>query len=131
MRIDIHESLTTSIQPAKVLIVLLASCLLWVSGISLAVIGFAGSSVSIGWIVVGALVLALLVWLVVMSREILRTFEVPDYFAADAFENAFTPVARNRQAGIRGADVSGSGSAAPAKESRETAATIPPRAKSS
>ena len=58
------------IQPSKVLIVLLASCLFWAGGISLAVMWFAGTSVTTGWIVVGALVLAVLVWLAVMSHEI-------------------------------------------------------------
>ncbi len=64
------------ILPSKVLIVLLASCLLWVGGISLAVMWFAGTSVTIGWIVAGALVLALLVWLAVMFHEIRHAVEL-------------------------------------------------------
>ena len=62
-RIDIQAFLNSFIQPSKVLIVLLASCLFWAGGISLAVMWFAGTSVTTGWIVVGALVLAVLVWL--------------------------------------------------------------------
>lgn len=66
----------TSIQPSKVLIVLLASCLFWIGGISLAVMWLAGTSVTTGWIVAGALVLALLVWLAVMSHEIRHAIEL-------------------------------------------------------
>jgi hypothetical protein len=65
-----------SIQPSKVLIVLLASCLFWAGGISLVVMWFAGTTVTTGWIVAGALVLALLVWLAVMSHEIRHAIEL-------------------------------------------------------
>jgi membrane protein YdbS with pleckstrin-like domain len=76
MLIDIQEPLMNTIQPSKVLIVLLASCLFWIGGISLAVMWFAGTSVTTGWIVAGALVLALLVWLAVMSHEIRHAMEL-------------------------------------------------------
>jgi membrane protein YdbS with pleckstrin-like domain len=76
MLIDIQEPLMNTIQPSKVLIVLLASCLFWIGGISLAVMWFAGSSVTAGWIVAGALVLAVLVWLAVMSHEIRHAMEL-------------------------------------------------------
>ncbi len=66
----------TAIQPTKVLIVLLASCLFWIGVISLAVMWFAGTSVTAGWIVAGTLVLALLVWLAVMSYEIRHAIEL-------------------------------------------------------
>lgn len=66
----------TAILPSKVLIVLLASCLFWIGGISLAVMWFAGTSVTTGWIVAGSLVLALLVWLAVMSHEIRHAIEL-------------------------------------------------------
>ena len=65
----------TSIQLSKVLIVLLASCLFWIGGISLAVMWLAGTSVTTGWIIAGALILALLVWLAVMSHEIRHAIE--------------------------------------------------------
>jgi hypothetical protein len=65
-----------TILPSKVLIVLLASCLFWAGGISLAVMWFAGTPMTIGWIMAGALVLALLVWLAVMSHEIRHAMEL-------------------------------------------------------
>jgi hypothetical protein len=64
-----------SIPLSKVLIVLLASCVFWIGGISLAVMWFAGTSMTTGWIVAGALVLALLLWLAVMSHEIRHAIE--------------------------------------------------------
>jgi hypothetical protein len=44
--------------------------------ISLAVTWSAGTSVTGGWIVAGSLVLALLVWLAVMSHEIRHAIEL-------------------------------------------------------
>jgi len=65
-----------AILPSKVLIVLLASCLFWAGGISLAVMWFAGTPMTIGWIMAGALVLALLVWLAGVSPEIRHAMEL-------------------------------------------------------
>ena len=66
----------TAFLPSKVMIVLLASCLFWIGGISLAVMWFAGTSVTAVWIVAGALALAVLVWLTVMSHEIRHAIEL-------------------------------------------------------
>lgn len=65
---------------------LLAACLAWIGGISMVVAMFLGKGVSTGWIVAGALVFAMVVWLAVMFREVRRAIELPDYFAAGEFD---------------------------------------------
>lgn len=67
----------TSFIPSKILILLVAACLVWVGIISLAVAVFSGS-VSFGWVVAGAIVLAVMAWLLVMAREIRGAVTVPD-----------------------------------------------------
>lgn len=67
--------------PSKVLIVLVATCLAWISVLALAVVTILGTAVSAGWIIGGTLVLGLVVALVVMFREIRQAPEMPDYFA--------------------------------------------------
>jgi type VI protein secretion system component VasK len=65
------------------LVLLLASCLVWIGGISLAVAFFLGTAVTTGWILAGALFLAVCIWCVVMIREIRQAIELPDYPAND------------------------------------------------
>jgi membrane protein implicated in regulation of membrane protease activity len=67
----------TSFVPSKILILLVAACLVWVGIISLAVAVFSGS-VSSGWVVAGAIVLAVMAWVLVMAREIRGAVTVPD-----------------------------------------------------
>ncbi len=73
----------SSFQPSKVTILLLASCLIWIGGISLVVAFFLGTAVTTGWIIAGALFAAVLVWVLVMVREIRDAIELPDYLAQD------------------------------------------------
>ena len=68
------------------LMLLLAACLAWIGGISVVVAMFFGKGVSTGWIVAGALVSAMVVWLAVMFREVRRATELPDDFAAGGFD---------------------------------------------
>ena len=65
---------------------LLAACLAWIGGISLVAAMFFGKGVFTGWIVAGALVVAMVVWLAVMFREVRRATEMPDDFAAGEFD---------------------------------------------
>ena len=60
--------LITSFRLPKLLILLVVSCLSWVGLFWLAI--QICTMVSIGWILCGAVILALSVWLVVMFREI-------------------------------------------------------------
>lgn len=62
------------------LIVLVAACFAWIGVLSLAAVTFLGTAASTGWIIAGALLLALVIWLVVMAREIRQATELPDYF---------------------------------------------------
>ncbi|RYD24048.1 MAG: hypothetical protein EOP88_01805 [Verrucomicrobiaceae bacterium] len=71
----------TSFAPSKILILLVAACLVWVGIISLAVAVFSGS-VSSGWVVAGAVVLAIMAWVLVMAREIRDAVTAPDESAA-------------------------------------------------
>jgi type VI protein secretion system component VasK len=73
--------LNVSLQLLKVLIVLVATCLFWIAALSLAVVAFAGAAVFTGWIIAGALLLALMVSLFVVFREVRRAPELPDYFS--------------------------------------------------
>jgi hypothetical protein len=75
--------LISQFHPSKVFILLLASCLIWIGGISLAVAFFLGTAVTTGWIIGGALLLGALVWILVMFREIRDAIELPDYLAQD------------------------------------------------
>ena len=63
------------------LIVLLAVCLFWIGALSLAVVAFAGAAAFSGWMIAGALMLALMGALFVGFREIRRATEFPDYLS--------------------------------------------------
>jgi hypothetical protein len=81
--IDNQVFLKSSILPSKMLILLAGTCLGWIGLISLAIVAFAGSGVSIGWIVAGALVMALAVWLVILWSEFRQAVTPPDGFLKD------------------------------------------------
>ena len=63
------------------LIALVATCLFWIGAISLAVVAFAGGAIFTGWMIAGALLLALMVSLFVVFREVRRATELPDYLS--------------------------------------------------
>ncbi len=63
------------------LILLVAACLVWIGLLSLAFVIFSGTAVSAGWIVAGALVSAVVVWVLVMLREIRNAIKLPDFSA--------------------------------------------------
>lgn len=62
-------------------IALVATCLFWIGALSLAVVAFAGGAVLTGWMIAGALMLALMISLFVVFREIRRATELPDYLS--------------------------------------------------
>ncbi len=55
-------------------------CLMWIGVISLGIVIFIGTTVSTGWIIAGVLSLAMVVGLVVISREVRNAPEMPDDF---------------------------------------------------
>ncbi len=67
----------TSFAPSKILILLVAACLVWIGIISLGVAVFSGS-VSTSWVVGGAIALAVMAWVLVMAREIRGAVTMPD-----------------------------------------------------
>lgn len=64
--------------PSKVLVVIVAACLIWIGLISLAIVLVSGASISVGWIIAGVLALAGVVWGLVMMREIRDAIKLPD-----------------------------------------------------
>jgi len=78
--LDISWTLISSFQPSKALILLVASCLVWVLGISTALVFFFGSDAKLGWILAGSLVLSAMVWLLVMAREIRQAIDLSGYY---------------------------------------------------
>ncbi len=75
--VDIHPPLISPVHSSKTLIILALACLAWIVAISMAVVYFMGTAVSTGWIVGGVLLLALVVWIVVMLREVRNAIEMP------------------------------------------------------
>jgi uncharacterized protein (DUF58 family) len=61
--------LNTPILPSRVLVLLAAASLSWIAILTGAVLALTGSGISALWIVAGALVFALAVWVIVMFRE--------------------------------------------------------------
>ncbi len=72
--------LTSSFQPSRILILLLASCFIWIGAIALAIVCFMGTSVTTGCIIAGGLVIALAVWVIVMAGEIRHAVNYSDHF---------------------------------------------------
>ena len=92
--------------PSKVLILLVAACLVWVGLLSMAFMALSGTAASTGFIVAGALVFAVVAWVLVMVREFRDSVQVSDYSAHGAREegydeNGISTVARPA-AGISG-----------------------------
>lgn len=68
------------------LILLIASCVIWIAGISLAVVGFLGGSVTFGWLVAGMMLVSLLVWFAIMVAEFRNAIELPEENPGANFE---------------------------------------------
>ena len=78
-RIDSKRILISLCQPSKVAVLLAIACLAWVGILSLAFVFLLGAAITTGWIIAGALVLAMAVWFIVMMREIRKAVEWPYY----------------------------------------------------
>jgi|GEM_PF-4169441 len=83
--------LTSSFQPSRILILLLASCFIWIGAIALAIVCFMGTSVTTGWIIAGGLVVALAVWVIVMAGEIRNAVVHSDHFEPERTVPVPTP----------------------------------------
>lgn len=70
--------MSTPFLPSKTLILLVAACLVWIGILSVAFLAFSGMSVSSGWIVAGALLFAVVAWVLVMFREVRGAITLPD-----------------------------------------------------
>ncbi len=87
----------SSFLPSKMLILLGISCLAWIGLLTAGITWFFHGSIPVGWLVAGGLFAALTIWFVVMLRELLRSVELPDYFAG----NGRSTPGERRIAGIR------------------------------
>lgn len=76
--------LIASLQPSKVLILLVASCLMWIGLLSLAVAFFLGATGGTVWIVAGALLIAFCLGVAVMVNEFRCAIDLPDDFNEEA-----------------------------------------------
>ncbi len=72
--------LISSFQLFRILVLLLASCFIWIGAIALAIVWFMGTSVTTGWIIAGGLFAALAVWVIVMAGEIRNAVNHSDHF---------------------------------------------------
>jgi hypothetical protein len=61
--------LKASFLPSRILILVVASCIVWIGLLSLAFMTFTGTDVTVGWICAAALFFALVVWTLVMAGE--------------------------------------------------------------
>ena len=73
--------MNVSLKPSKLLIVLVASSLAWIGVLTLATVTFSGIAVSTGWLIAGAMLLALMAMVLVIFKEVRRAIELPDYLA--------------------------------------------------
>lgn len=94
--------------PSKVLILLVAACLVWVGLLSLAFVVLSGTVASTGFMVAGALVCAVVAWVLVMIREIRDSSEVPDFSAHGAREDGYDMAGQSTMA-RPASDISGRG----------------------
>lgn len=85
--VDNQHSLSCSLLPSKVFVLLAAACLGWIGLLSLAFMLFMSTGVSAGWIFAGALVLALGIWVVVMFGEFRRAIELTQAEAPEELED--------------------------------------------
>ena len=67
--LDISSLLNTPILPSRVLVLLAAASLSWIAILTVAILALTGHGVSAIGVIVGALILALAVWVIVMFRE--------------------------------------------------------------
>jgi hypothetical protein len=74
--------LIASILPPKVLILVGATCLVWITIFSLAFVNLSGLALSNAWLMAGALVFASAAWVLVMIREIRDAVEIPDPYGS-------------------------------------------------
>jgi hypothetical protein len=72
--------LIASFQPSKVLILLAASCLLWIALLALGASYFFGATAGTAWIVASALSVSLVLGVGVMANEIRCAIDLPDSF---------------------------------------------------
>lgn len=72
--------LIASFQPSKVLILLVASSLLWIALLALGAAFFFGTTAGTAWIVAGALLIALGLGVTVMVNEVRNAIDLPDSF---------------------------------------------------
>ncbi len=89
--------------PFKVLILVVAACLVWITLISAAVIALTGVAASNGWIVAGALLFSAVAWVLVMIREIRNSVRMPDDFKNGESLNADIPgheLSRNKRMAV-------------------------------
>lgn len=86
------------------LILLMASCLLWVGFLSLAFVFLLGLGVSTGWIIAGAMILALSAWAVVMGSAFRQAAFDPetgfDSYDEESFISRFTSSRPRRKARV-------------------------------
>lgn len=71
------------------LILLVAACLVWVGLLSMGFMLLSGTVASTGFIVAGALVCAVVAWVLVMIREIRDSIQVSDFSAHGAREDGY------------------------------------------
>ena len=83
VRVDIQYPLSVSILPSKIFVLLVAACLGWIALLSAAFVLLLGTDISSGWIIAGALIAALAVWVAVMFREIRHAPDQPEYFSPE------------------------------------------------
>jgi membrane protein implicated in regulation of membrane protease activity len=83
---DIQHFVNFPYLPLKMLILLGAACSLWIGLISVGVVMLMETGVSAGWIVAGLLFSALMVFALVMSREIQNAIVLPESYREDSSE---------------------------------------------
>lgn len=92
--------------PSKVLILLVAACLVWVGLLSLAFVALSGTTASTGFILAGALVGAVVAWVLVMIREIKDSLQAQDLSSCAAHQEGDEEEANPAAAGLA-AEISG------------------------
>lgn len=81
--------------PSRILILLAASCVMWIGVLSLAFMSFLGTDVTVGWICAGGLFFALAVWIAVMASEFRSAVEdAPAATANEADDGITSPLPR-------------------------------------
>lgn len=65
------------------MILLAAACLVWIALLSLGIVWLMGMGISAGWIIAGALLFALVVWIVVMAGEFHNAIDLTGDFESE------------------------------------------------